>query len=297
MERERPIALIIEDDVAKLRTRRKLFADGGFQPIEAASVAEAFRQFRSTPTVDLVVADINLNASEPTDRSGVKVVKDITTQRPGLPVVGLSGRVNELTDDEKEGFTELVLKGGWRKKEIKGQLERWRKHALDYRRGRTEAARDQLAAMRRQHVPAPDVELIRGFLPGTHLATEEDVATPDEILRSAGWRLRLVEAGWRPRGRASGSAGTARTWGVVPFWIREEVGVTIALLHGHPCIYSDSAGEEDAVEGALTLMYGYHRQFKNAVGEALGPEMEALREYLQRIFGTGQDDANHEGGR
>ena len=279
---QKPIALIIEDDAAKLRTRRLLFSTEGFQPIEARTAEEAVRQFRSTPTVDIVVADINLRSAEPMDKSGVKVVTDIRRQRPDLPIIGLSGCLKTLKKSEKKPFTHLRLKGS--SVAMEDELGGWKRAALEYRQARADSARRELASMRRErNLPAPDVELVRGFLPGTHLP-EEEFATPDEILRREGWRLRLVAAEWRSAEEGEHRLEGSRAGGVVPFWIRREGEATIALLHGHPCIYSDGDSEADAVEGALTLMYGYHRQFCDDSGRALGAEMAALRDYLGTVF-------------
>ena len=289
-EQEKPIALIIEDDAAKLRTRRELFLTGGFQPIEAETAEDAFRQFRSTPTVDIVVADINLDKGDPEDKSGVRVAADIRKQRPELPVVGLSGRVFDLEEGEKKVFSTLVLKGAYSGDAIDRQLADWHAEALQYRRERAQRAKRRLATVHEeQGRPTADVELIRGFLPGTHLSGgDSECSTPDEILRREGWRLRLVEAGLTVRQDDSGGTVTVRTNAAVPFWVREEGDRKKVLLHGHPLICNDADTEERAVEGALTLMYGWYRELAEQAGKRQTGEVgevEALQKYLRSVFG------------
>ena len=288
-DQDRPIALIVEDDADALETRRKLFAAHGFQPIGATSEQDAIRQFRSTPTIDIVVTDINLRNDDPSNRAGVTVATEIRNQRQALPVMGLSAcfRDRDLPDSDRSMFNEWLPKGKFRVDALEKKLGRWRESALKYRRERAAAAKRELDKMRRSgRLPAtPQVEMMRGFLPGTHaLHADDEYVTPDEMLRSEGWRLHLVEAGFSCRDDQDAEDSVVRTVSVVPLWIRQRGSTTTALLHGHPCVCSEAPLEEDAIEGALSLMYGHHRQFSEASDEPPSREMRALRDYLRGVF-------------
>ena len=282
-EQDRPIALIVEDNKESLKARRQLFAAHGFQPIGALSRRDAIRQLRSTPTVDIVVTDVNLERENPSDMSGVAVANEIHSQRPRLPVMGLSGRIDELPQSDLKAFTEWFPKAKYDVGAMEGRLATWRKVALDYRRKRAKEAREKLGAMRQSGgLPAAEVEAMGGFLPGTHALQPADrFATPDEILRDEGWRLHLVRAGFS---FDNGKREQVRTASVVPFWLRVEGPRTIALLHGHPSIYCDDGVESAAIEGALSLMYGYYCGFEDGSDVATSGEMTALRNYLRSIF-------------
>ena len=136
VDQDRPIALIVEDDAESLKTRRQLFAGHGFQAIGASSEQEAIRQFRSTPTIDIVVTDINLENKDPTNRAGVAVAAAIRNQRRELPVMGLSGCIENLTGSEKEAFTEWLPKGKMRVRALEDRIGHWRQSAIEYRRNR-----------------------------------------------------------------------------------------------------------------------------------------------------------------
>ena len=208
----------------------QLFAANGFQPIGAVSERDAIRQFRSTPTIDIVVTDINLQNTNPSNRAGVAVASEIRQQRPDLPVMGLSACIDELQGREREPFTEWLPKGTLPVETLETKLIGWRADAIAYRRNRTEAARRQLDAMRRAGaLPAAQIETMRGFLPGTHLegspfhsGPDDEYVTPDEILRRAGWRLHLVDAGFSVAKSDDTASPDIRTVSAVPFWIRED---------------------------------------------------------------------------
>jgi CheY-like chemotaxis protein len=282
MHEEKPIALIVEDKEETLETRSRLFNAYGFQSIGAKSVPDALREFRSTPAIDIVVADINLDEGLEHDKSGVVLARMIRERRPTLPLMGLSAR-EDLDEEEMQPFNDFLEKGAFTYDELTTKMDVWRNEALQYRRSRAEKAKSELARMRQeQPMTQPDVEILRDFLPGSHLvsntAEENDFLTPDEILRRAGWRLRLVEAG------SELSPTIARTTMTIPIWLQQDESITIAVLHGHPCIYHDASTEAEAIAGAVELMFRYHSQFLSEPESQLSNELEQLRNYLTKVF-------------
>ena len=295
---EKPIALIVEDKLDALERRRRLFDQYGFQAIVASSGRDALREFRSTPTIDIVVTDINLLESDPHDRSGVQLARDIQKLRPVMPLKAISGHFETLDRDDQKPFNGSLLKGEFGLDKLEARLHEWREEALTYRRGRAEKARDELGRMQRDHeVAGIDVDVLRDFLPGRHAADREpeEPMTPDECVRNLGYHLRLIEAGIQGSEFAE-CEGAVRTRATIPVWLRREGDATVAVLHGHPCIYVDARDEEEAVAGMLRLMHGYHCDFADAPDTPLSAELGLLRDYLGKIFG-GLKHANHQAGR
>jgi CheY-like chemotaxis protein len=290
---EKPIALLVEDNLKSLKRRSKLLNAHGFQCIATTSEAEALREFRSTPTIDIVITDINLVGPDPADKSGVDLVRKIKERRPNALVMGYSGRVDDLPASEKNLFNSYVVKATLNATDIEKEIAEWRQQAIAFRKSRSEKAKGDLQKMRdeSQALPEPKVQFLRDFLPGSHLPLEaasdptkdsDDFETPDEILRRTGWRLRLVEAGFQ---LSNTNEKTVQTTIAVPLWLRPEANLWIAVVHEHSCIYHDAATEEEAVSGALELMYGYYRDFTNDPDKTPIGEMEFLRNYLNKVFG------------
>lgn len=301
---ERPVALIVEDDIATLHDRQRLFDSNGFQSIGAATAEDALREFRSSPTVDIVITDINLIDSDEYDRSGVEVAQSIKARRPQIPVMAVSGKADSLDGDESRSFDDKLLKGTYSVDRLLKDIQKWRDDAIEYRRSKAAAAKSELAQMKEDRpFPDPDIELQRDFLPGwSPLGTwdesgEEDVVTPDEVLKKVRWRLRLVQAGFRLSDfdEAPGT-DSIRTQMAIPLWMKQEAGRWIAVLHEHESIYHDAETEEDAVNGALSLMFGYYQRFVEDPDGVVGDDLKHLRDYLNRIFGN-HDNASDEARR
>jgi len=279
---ERPIALIVEDEPLTLETRTRLFNAHGFQCIGATTIVEALRQFRSTPTVDIVIMDINLNGSDEFgefDKSGVEFARRLRQYRRELPIVALSGMFSELDEAERDPFDSYMLKGELNVKELETQIDVWRDLALQYRRRRSQSAKSELEKLRQERsIPEIVVNILRDFPPTASGSPRLDLVTPEEMLQPEGWQLRLVQAGFDV-------SKSERTQIAVAIWLRHENDVTIALLHQHPCIYHDGGTDEEAVQGVLQLMYGYYWRFNEQPTEAIALELEQLRHYLNKVFG------------
>lgn len=298
---EKPVVLIVEDDKDKLDIRSRLFNRFGFQAIGAIDQLNAMKEFRSLPTMDLVVMDVNLDQDNDQDRTGVTIAKEIKKLRPGLPVVALSGKVDSLSKEERTPFTQVFIKAN-PDSNVKDSLPEWRRLAIEYRKQRAQKAKDELKRVRQAYeMPSPDVNVLRDFVPGAvvpeHQFESNDVAvTPDELLRKAGWRLRLVEAGGV---RVQDMAEKIKTLIVIPVWLKREDSTIVAVLHEHNSVYHDVAidehkglddpvglAETQAVEGALQLMYGFYLDFVGNPTEACGAELASLRTYLFNVFGN-----------
>jgi CheY-like chemotaxis protein len=305
--RTRPVALIVEDMPKTLDTRIQIFNSKGFSAIGARSKAEALRELRSAPAIDLVVTDIGLNPENPEKDSGVELLEEVRWRRKDLPVVGYSAQ--DVDSHVAAAFDDFLPKE--RARELLRKAEEWLELALNYRETRIGTARSMLKGLQEKYrITDSDIEIFRDFLPATQdpprAETDDSFATADEQLRTAGYRLRIIEANT-----------TVPESGVpvavpVAVWLRQVPGAIIAELYGHPSIvYGEGEFEvEDlstltdadrieqlhraeniSIGQVLDLMYGFHQDLTEKANASNGgevqltEEMRALRSFLHKVFG------------
>jgi CheY-like chemotaxis protein len=299
----RPVALIVEDVPNMLDSRKAIFNLNGFFAIGARSKAEALRELRSAPAIDIVVTDIGLNPENPEKDSGFDLLEEVRRRRKDLPVVGYSAQMDEEALNNTE-FDDILPKGQAYRLEEK--IEKWLELALAYREARIATAKEKLRKLQvRYRITDTDIEILRDFLPGSHMVppdeSVEEMETADALLRRAGYRLRIIEA------QTPVSDAGIKVAGPVAVWLREVPDAIIAELYGHPSIYGEGEigdqlalsreqslrrAEDQAVGQVLDLMYGYHLDFKEKEGETNAraeqeqpEEMTALRDFLRKVFG------------
>lgn len=299
-----PVALIVEDVPTTLDTRKSNFRLAGFLAIGVSSKADALRELRSAPAIDIVVTDIGLNPQEPDKDTGVDLLHEVRNMRGDLPVIGYSAR--DLDDSlTRAPFNDFLGKAdAWR---IDEKIREWKELALRYRRNRATTARKTLERLQQKYkISNLDIEILRNFLPGSHLPHGEAEADPesaDELLRRAGYRLGIIESQ-----TAVPESGPPPVRIAVPVWVWVRVvpGAVVVELHGHPVIYGQGEldlppdlppdeyerrvkrAEKQAINEALELMHGYYNDIP-AAGDG-GPdrhseEVKALREFLKKVFG------------
>src|SRR5688500_20176214 len=79
--------LVVDDDEAIRWTLREALQSWGFEPVEAATVAEAVKQFK-TEVPAAALLDIDLP-----DGSGLDVLREIKTEDPDAIVIMITGNV------------------------------------------------------------------------------------------------------------------------------------------------------------------------------------------------------------
>jgi CheY-like chemotaxis protein len=288
---ETPVALIVEDQPKFLETLKDLFEGEGFRAIGAPSMAAALRELRSTPAVDLVFTDYGLNTEDKDRESGGDLKNEILKIRQDMPIVLYSARFEDrqIPDSVREGFFDILPKA--RTEDIYERIPVWEEKALDYRRRRVSFAKQELARLvEKYEMTTQDVSILRDFLPGADLPAsgapdaqpDDGVRTVDEILRRAGYRLRLIDTNTLVPGEKSSNGRT-----VVPvlLWLCVRDYVYIAELYNHPCVYGDGATENEAVEDVLKLMYGYYCDFRDNPELEQSGDLERLVTYLNKVFG------------
>jgi CheY-like chemotaxis protein len=287
-----PVALLVEDKPELLKAKQNLFTVSGFQAICVRSAAEAMREFIATPAVDIIVADLNLDSANEQDLSGMEVAARIREMRPDVPIVAVSGQIDSLSTAQRQPFTDSLIKG---KKLTLGDydamLEKWRSDAIAYRERRTSCSKRAVEALeaRAEAIPV-DYEVLREFLPGRQStiepqARQSSFASPDEVLRDAGWWLQLIQAG---KTVADGFTTSTRTHLAVLVWLRKEDSDHIAVLHGFSFLSCKGPEPAEAVERLLKLMAGYHAGKLPPATDVNESERRRLRTHLDAVFGTKQ---------
>lgn len=279
-QNNRPVALLIEDRPELIKATQNLFNVSGFQSICVRTAAEALREFIATPAVDIVIADINLDQSNHGDVSGVDVATTIRSMRPDLPIVAVSGRVGQLDDRQAQPFTDSLVKGKpLTLQDYDTKLDQWRQDAIAYRERRSMSGKQAVEALdARDDFEPIDYEVVREFLPGRQRPEHrnrrsESPSSPEDVLRQAGWWLRLLQAGHPVRDNGD---AVPRTRLAILVWVNSSGGMFTAVLHGFSSVTYRGATLDDAVDGLMKLMRGYH-----AGAVPLGPDIgEAERPRL-----------------
>jgi CheY-like chemotaxis protein len=272
-----PLVLVVEDERTSVETRVELFEAKGFAAIAALSKKDAERELRACPSIDLLITDINLDPTGAWDDSGIDLARQVRQIRPQLPIIGYSGRVNDLSDEDRALFQSFHLKG----KEL-DHINEWRDLAVEHRRSRSEAT-SQLAERLAGQTPAHETgyNLLREFVPGGRALNENDERCIEDILRDNGYQLKIIEPADTPAGAASEGVEIASP---ISVWLRHSNNYVIAEAYQCPELYATGGDQETAIEMLLLLMAGYHADFNDDPEMDLSPNMINLRNYLNRIF-------------
>jgi CheY-like chemotaxis protein len=87
------LILVVDDDELVRGVVRELLEDVTFSVIEARSGAEALGLIRCRSDLDLVISDVNMP-----EMDGYRLVEEVTSMRPSLPVILMSGRPSQRRD-------------------------------------------------------------------------------------------------------------------------------------------------------------------------------------------------------
>lgn len=151
----RPLALLVEDDETLLTAKRELFHAVGLRTFGARSLNDASRELSRRADIDLIIVDINLDAADASDRSGVTFARNVREARPELPVVGYSAYFSEedLTGEERRLFRNYLPKGRMGPAELLSRFASWATLADRHRQSRLRAADPS----RLRHIDAYDI--------------------------------------------------------------------------------------------------------------------------------------------
>lgn len=200
---QEPIALVVDDNPIVLEARLQYFRRKGFRALGAATKADALRQVKNTPALDIVVTDLDLSGgkSRPTNE-GEDLAKEIREFRSDLPIVAYTAHQEPdyLKSVNWKVFTKTISKVG-AGEDIEKHLHICRDLALEHKRRRIEIAKSELLRLQKKYDIADyDVATLRAFLPGlvsqsAGTESDGDPQSADDVLRDAGYHLHLIEAG------------------------------------------------------------------------------------------------------
>lgn len=291
-----PVVLVVDDNKNVLDAAVSVFREESFYALKAENEEEALHHINSGPTIDLLYSDINLHPKDrgSDDQSGFVLATRVRERHKDLPIVLYSAvfERDQLVDDPKKAVqAEFIFdpKTGASPAVMQRRVRRFRDLADNYRRNRISCAQTEVDRFRRKYnISGRDLKILRDFLPGRTECTptpesQDNVISAEDVLRQAGYWLKIVEPGER---RPTEEGGEAKVHRAIPFWVHSDGAVHVVELYGHPSIYAAADTELEAIQGALILMDGYLQVCKD---EPPGPEdseeIRRLFEYLQRVLG------------
>ena len=97
-EAQKPVILLVEDDVLVRFTTAEIFRDAGCDVLEAVDASEALALLTTGHPLNLVVTDIRM----PGHMDGVQLASVIKNNRPNLPVVLFSSHFDHPSHEADE---------------------------------------------------------------------------------------------------------------------------------------------------------------------------------------------------
>jgi CheY-like chemotaxis protein len=277
-----PLMLLVDDDGASLQQRRAMYDDVGFATLAVEDEYQAIREFIASPGVDVVITDIRLHAKMPLDKSGVKLARQLKAINPDLPIVGYSAAFaeNELTDEERSLFTSFHARGNATPREIVKNVLFWKEIAIAAAGKRLAEAQTRLQRYREKYgQTSPEFSIMRFLVPNRLVHTDGDISSVEDVLRRAGFELRLINRGTE---RPTVTDSVAHLQSPLMLWLRRDGEVTISEVYGFSEFYSYGDNEEEAIANVLRLMDGFHRDFESE--KADGTRNLQIAQFLNSIF-------------
>jgi hypothetical protein len=154
--------------------------------------------------------------------------------------------------------------------------------AEEHRAARTRKALAELDRLRSKYPNAhSDFSTLRFLVPAKLSEEPEEGVSVEELLRTAGYRMRLIARG-SPRPKLDEKTGTVAA--PIMFWLKDADSVVIAEVYGHAALYSYGQNDDEAIRNVLLLMDGFHRDFVEQPPQPDSPA-EHLRDFLEHVLG------------
>lgn len=255
-----PVVLIVEDMAGQRMDKARAMVERGCVPITVEGSDAAARELTASPGIDLVLADIHLVPRDRGDKSGVELARFVKTDYPDIPIVGYSAyfSAEDLTDADLELFDYSYSKGQSTIKEIRVNMDRCAKLAVESRSQRKNRAETRLADASGD-TSERVLEIVRS-------ATLAEVEGVEQILHQAGFRLKLVTIP---------SAGNPEPLIV---WVRSQDDSVDVEVYGHSSLYVTGGSEEEALEHLIDLIQLYWEELDSQ--EELSGPARKLHDFL-----------------
>lgn len=277
-----PLLLLVDDNTESLELRREMFDSVGFATIAVVDEHSAVKEFIASPGIDFVITDIALHPKTRPDKTGVKLAKQLREIRSDLPIVGYSAAIakEELTDKDRALFTSFYSRGDSNPDEIMKHVDAWKKLANLSRKARFAKARARLEQYRNKYgQPSPEYSIMRFLVPNRLVQSTGDISSVEDVLRNAGFELRVINRGTV---RRTVEDGVAPLQSSLLIWLRRNADVTISEVYGYPEFYSYGENEEESIANLLLLMDGFYRDFKTE--RANSTRSKQISEFLNSVF-------------
>lgn len=112
--REGEVVLVVEDDAALRKLTTGLLVSLGYRVLEAANGLSALVELDTAPRIDLMLTDILL----PDGMSGLVLVREAATRRPGLRSLYMSGYGPSAFEELDPGASDALLMKPFRKADL-----------------------------------------------------------------------------------------------------------------------------------------------------------------------------------
>ncbi len=271
--------LLVEDREETLDQKRSLFEEIGCGVIAVSNSDDAIKQIWSSPLIGAVYTDIDLDPEQDFDISGVNLMQYLRKTRPGLPVIGYSGRFasGELDGRITDQFDAWYPRGALTAEQMENALLDVQQRALQYTQERRAEADARLRTLQEKYsIDRSLLDEYLGLLPNRRYEVEQ-------VLAASGYEALVVHGGADAESRLIDIRG-ARRYGTlnvpIVLWVRfgdDEVEVEVL---GFPQLYAAAETEDLALAQVIDLMLLYALDLEG--DDPVGGVAAELRQFLQR---------------
>ena len=269
-----PLIMLVEDNPETLELETDLFHKRGCKVLGFTHSDDALKAIAYTPSLDLIVTDINLNPKA-RDKSGISFAKLVRNLNLEIPLCGYSAffAPNELTNDEKS-FFDCWFDKSLDTNEISAMMDDLKTRAFQHRKTRLESATESLASLRDKYkIRTEDYELIREFILNCDSSNHVE-----DALHRANYKIMILH----PLDYTSLS-------NPILIWVKDQPDFCEAEVYGHPSLYSHGETEAYAICNLIELLQLYamdsaQDDTSNYVGEALGVKKLLSYAFNQKGF-------------
>lgn len=111
----KPLALLLEDNLEVSVERAEELRREGLSVLTASNIDEAYNHLYSSPSLDILICDINLNVDDPLDKSGYEFAENTRSRFKDVEIIGYSGHFDarsfKKTAKAKNIFSEIFPRG------------------------------------------------------------------------------------------------------------------------------------------------------------------------------------------
>lgn len=264
-----PLVMLVEDDKDKVKQTIKAFKGRGCNVIAFPHSDEAIRGLSSSPSLDLILTDIDLDGSGH-DKSGIAFARFVRELDIEVPLCGYSSKFedDELSIEEKSYFDCWYDKAQTAHK-INIMLDELKERALIHRKEKYEEMESLIRILREKYtINKEDYEQIRELI-----LKSDSPSELEKILHDANYSLRILHP-----------VNVQSLSNPILIWIKKHDDTVEAEVYGHSALYSFGDSEQESIDKLVELMQLFA---KDVVGDDVyNYQLPGLRlkEFLSYAF-------------